>query len=115
MSETINDPKLVAACGLYCGACGKYKSGKCLGCKENEKATWCTVRTCCKGKGITTCAECAECPDPMACKKFNNFFSKIIGFVLRSDRKACICRIKEIGAEGFAKEMAEKNAQTIKR
>ena len=28
---------MVAACGLYCGACKKYRMGKCTGCHENEK------------------------------------------------------------------------------
>jgi hypothetical protein len=115
MSNAINDPNLVAACGLYCGACGKYKKGKCPGCAKNEKAAWCTVRTCCMGKGIATCAQCQECPDPKACKKFNNFFSKLIGFVLGSDRKTCIKRIREIGKEEYAREMSEKDAQTIRK
>ena len=115
MNETINDPKLVAACGLYCGACGKYKKGACPGCAKNEKAAWCTVRSCCLQKVIATCADCQEFSDPKDCKKFNNFFSKIIGFLLRSDRKACICRIREIGLEKYAAEMSEKNAQTIKK
>lgn len=115
MPETINDPKLVAACGLYCGACGKYKKGKCPGCAENEKAIWCKVRLCCKEKGIANCAGCMEHPNPKTCKCFDNFFSRLIGFVLRSDRKACICRIREVGAEKYAEEMAEKNTQTVRK
>jgi len=115
MNKAVNDPKLVAACGLYCGACGKYKKGRCPGCAKNEKAAWCGVRTCCKERGIDNCSECAEHINPKTCPKFNNFFSKVIGFVLRSNRKACIDRIREIGLEGFAREMSEKNAQTIKK
>lgn len=37
--DLIGDEKLVAACGLYCGACHKFLTGKCPGCKENEKAS----------------------------------------------------------------------------
>ena len=38
------DPKMVAACGLYCGACKKYRMGKCSGCHKNKKASWCKIR-----------------------------------------------------------------------
>jgi Helix-turn-helix. len=41
------------------------------------------------------------------CPKFNAFISKVFGFVFRSDRGACIRRIREIGVENFAKEMTE--------
>ena len=43
MKEIVADPKLVAYCGLYCGACGAYLRGRCPGCIENYKATWCKV------------------------------------------------------------------------
>jgi hypothetical protein len=49
------------------------------------------------------------------CKKYNTFFSKVIGFVLNSDRAACISRIKEIGYGPFAAEMAVNRKITIKR
>ena len=48
----------IAACGLYCGACRKYLNGKCPGCKQNEKATWCKIRQCCIEKEIHSCADC---------------------------------------------------------
>jgi hypothetical protein len=34
-SVTTN-PDLVAYCGLYCGACKAYRSGRCPGCRQNE-------------------------------------------------------------------------------
>lgn len=40
MKEIEADKNLIAACGLYCGACRKYLSAKCYGCHNNEKATW---------------------------------------------------------------------------
>ena len=52
MKEIISDPKLVAFCGLYCGACKAYLKERCPGCHDNEKATWCKVRTCCLENGI---------------------------------------------------------------
>lgn len=38
----------VAYCGLYCGACKSHRKGKCPGCRENSKATWCEIRKCCQ-------------------------------------------------------------------
>ncbi len=115
MKEIIADENLVAKCGLYCGACGKYLSGKCFGCAKNEKASWCKVRACCLANNFKTCADCTFFSDCGNCKKFNNFFSKIFQFIFRSDRRACVCRIKEIGADKFAQEMAESKLQSIKR
>ena len=115
MKAIVADPKLVAYCGLYCGACRAYREGRCRGCEGNEKATWCKVRACCKENGTASCADCATHPDPTDCRKFHSLFSRVIGFVLRSDRPACIRRIKEIGPEAYAAEMAQKGAQTIRK
>ena len=115
MNEIPIDPKLVAYCGLYCGACRSYLKGKCPGCAGNEKAGWCKIRVCCQENSYATCAACQSFTDVTDCKKFHNLMSQVIGFVLRSDRAACIDRIREIGVEAFAAEMAEKRTQTIKR
>lgn len=114
MKEIINDKNLVAYCGLYCGACGSYLKGKCPGCKENAKATWCKTRTCCIENSYLSCADCNK-TNIMECKKFNNFFSRFIGFILRSDRPACIRAIKRMGYEQFASEMAFKKLQSIRK
>lgn len=108
-------PELVACCGLYCGACRKQLKGQCPGCRDNAKATWCTVRSCCLEKGIRTCAECADFADPQACSKYNNFMARLFGFVFRSDRAACIAQIKLLGLEGHAQRMAEAGRQSIRR
>lgn len=115
MSEIKVNAELVAYCGLYCGACKSYLDEKCKGCRENSKATWCKVRSCCMEKQIKSCAECVEFNDPRACKKFNNFMSKIFGLIFRSDRAACIAQIKQLGLERHAKDMANMGTQTIKR
>jgi len=107
-------PELVARCGLYCGACRSYLNGKCKGCEQNAKASWCKVRSCCNERLIKTCAECADFPNPRDCGKYDNFLSRIVGFVLRSDRAACIAQIKQVGLEGHARIMAEKRIQTIR-
>jgi len=113
--EIVIDTNLIAACGLYCGACGKYTSGKCPGCSENMKATWCKVRTCCKDTQIKSCADCNTFPSTKECNKMNNVISKIISLVFKSDRNACISKIKEVGYDQYAQEMGEKHMQSIKR
>ncbi|MFH0725802.1 MAG: DUF3795 domain-containing protein [Pseudomonadota bacterium] len=115
MSDIKVNAELVAYCGLYCGACRSFLQGKCKGCHENSKATWCKVRSCCLEHQITSCAECAEFTDPRNCKKLNNFMAKLFALVFQSDRAACIAQIKQLGLEGHARDMAEKRTHTIKR
>jgi len=115
MAETLAKPELVAYCGLYCGACHSYTKGKCKGCHENTKATWCTVRSCCIENGFNSCAECRDHSNPNDCKKFNNFMSRLFGFVFKSDRAACIAQIKHSGIAGHTEIMAGKKIHTIKR
>lgn len=104
----------IAYCGLYCSECGSFKKGKCAGCHGNEKATWCEIRKCCRTNGYNTCADCVIML-LKECKKYNNFFAKVIGFVFRTERSKCIDRIKEIGSEVFAKEMSEMKKMSLKK
>ena len=115
MTTVQGDPALVAACGVYCGECPKYKQGKCAGCASNDKATWCKVRTCCQANGYATCAACTQFADVRECGKFNNFFARLFGFFHRSDRPANIVRIREIGVAAYADEMAAKGQMTTRR
>ncbi len=113
MKEVIMDVNLVARCGLYCGACPKYLKGSCPGCAKNEKASWCKVRSCTMENNWSTCAECSPFTNPKECGKYNNFLSRMVGFLLRSDRSRCIAMIKERGLEGYAAYMAEHGLQTL--
>lgn len=115
MKPILPDPALVAACGLYCGACGSYRKGRCPGCAGNETATWCGVRACCRKNGFATCAECRDHANPADCPTFHNFISRVIGFVLRSDRAACIRQIRKLGVAGHAQAMAGSGRQTLPR
>ena len=110
-----NNVLLIASCGLYCGACGAYKKGKCPGCAKNEKATWCGVRKCCIQKSIANCAACTEFSDKRACKTLNNSISKLIGFFVGSDRPGCIEKISELGPDKYAEYMSENGIQSIKK
>jgi len=82
-----NDPQLIAYCGLYCGACGKYQKEKCPGCKQIQ------------GKH---------------CRKFNNPISKVFAFIFGSNREKCILSIRENGAIWYAAHMAETGQQSLK-
>jgi len=115
ITDIKNDPGLIAYCGLYCPACKKYINGKCPGCKENVKATWCKIRSCNIEKGYASCADCTEYPHANDCKKFNNPISKIFALVFRSDRQASINMIKEKGYPVYATYMTINNLQVIKK
>lgn len=115
MPEIRADRQLVARCGLYCGACGSYLKGRCPGCAGNEKASWCKVRSCCAEHQYGSCADCGEHEDPLQCGRFDNFFARVIGVVLNSDRAACIAKIRELGPDGYAAFMAERRRQTLPR
>jgi hypothetical protein len=115
MRELAASADQVAACGLYCGACKAYLAERCDGCRENTKATWCRVRSCCNERSLSSCAECADFPDPRRCAKFNNFMSKLFGLILRSDRAACVAQIRRLGLEGHAHAMAQQRLHTIRR
>jgi len=115
MKPVTTDTELVAYCGLYCGACRAWRKGRCPGCHENARAGWCKVRTCCIDNHWSSCAQCTKCDDVQDCDWYNNLIARIFGWIFRSDRRACVLRIKEIGPEAFAAEMAEKEMQTIRR
>ncbi len=115
MKEVVANKELIAYCGLYCGTCKKYLAGSCPGCHDNQKASWCKVRACNMEHGYASCAECKEFTNPMECKKFNNFFSKVFALIFKSDRAACIAKIRESGMENFARYMAENGLQSIRK
>lgn len=115
MRDIVADPNLVAYCGLYCGACRRFLGGKCPGCRENEKATWCKIRACCISEGLESCAACLGYKDVRQCGKFNNLISRFFALVFRSDRPACVAGIRAIGREAYAAEMAAKGLHAIRR
>lgn len=115
MATTIGNPELVAFCGLYCGACRSYKQGNCPGCAENEKSGWCKIRACNQERGYATCADCTDFADVSACPKVNNFMARVFALIFRSDRPASIARIKDVGLEAYANEMAARGQMSFKR
>ncbi len=115
IAEVKADPKLIAACGLYCGACSKLLKGSCPGCAANEKTGWCKVRSCCKEHGYASCADCQQVRDPRQCARFDNLLARLVGLVLGTSRAGCIDRIREAGPEQFAREMADARRQSLPR
>lgn len=115
MEDIRIDPNLIARCGLYCGACGKFKKGSCPGCRENTKASWCKVRSCCNDSGYSSCADCANPRDPSDCRKFNNVIANLFGLVFNSNRNACITKIRELGPEKYAAYMAAHRLVSLPR
>lgn len=113
MNETTGNVDLLAYCGLYCGQCRAKLKGRCPGCHENARATWCKVRSCCMERHYASCADCTEASDPAACRKYNTLISKLFGLIFRSDRRACILRIRQAGPQAFCDEMAASHRQTI--
>ena len=110
------DTDLIAMCGLYCGACGSYRKGKCPGCRANVKATWCKTRTCGLGNKYSSCAECGDFKDPgLECRYLHNPISTVFSFVFNSNRPACLRRIRQVGRESYAREMAAQGKQSLPR
>ena len=107
--------KLISFCGLYCAECPKYKKGKCTGCLEYNKATWCKIRTCCLEKNIKSCADCDEYSNIKECKKFNTFIGKLMERVFNSDRVAALEMIRDNSYDHFVSFMSDNNLVTLPR
>jgi len=112
--EITSNKELVAYCGLYCGACGFYLKGRCPGCPY-MKGSSCKIRICCLEQGYSSCADCREYEDTRECKKYKKIIAKIICFIFRLDRQACIRQIRKLGIQGYADTMAAQKKKVIKK
>ena len=110
----LKDPSLVAYCGLYCGTCKRLQSGKCSGCKENSKASWCKIRKCNMENGFANCSECTITALE-ECKDLNNAIGKIYAYLFKTDRLASLQYIKENGAENYVEKMVDLGQMALKR
>ena len=108
------DENLIAYCGLYCGACPSFTSGKCDGCRSNSaksaiKFKKCPVKPCCVENEFFTCADCTEFASVKECKKYNPLFLKIASRLEGSDRSKALNMIKEKGRAEFLVFMVSNN------
>jgi hypothetical protein len=109
MVMIVQEPEgvIVACCGLVCSECGMHRKGKCEGCHgERPMFKNCPVKPCVAAKGCATCAGCADFKNLKACRKLNNFISKIFGLIFRTRRIDNLLRIRAIGMDGFRCERA---------
>jgi hypothetical protein len=65
--------------------------------------------------GYMSCADCKEFANPIDCRKFNNFVSKMFAFVFRSDRPASITLIKKEGYDGYAKYCRDNKLMVVRK
>jgi hypothetical protein len=108
------DENLIAYCGLYCGACPSFISGKCDGCRTNSAKSAvvykaCKVKPCCVENEFFSCADCTICTSTKECKKYNPLLLKIASWVESSDRSKAVEMIKTNGRAEFVAFMTEKN------
>jgi len=113
------DENLIAHCGLYCGACPSFISGKCDGCRGNSAKSAvvykkCKVKPCCAENGFFTCADCTIYASTKECKKYNPLLLKVTSWVESSDRSKAIEMIKAKGRTEFLAFMRGKNWVVIK-
>ena len=107
MIEAMSNPPAeehIAACGLFCTNCDKFKAGKCPGCQIAPGYRRSAVRMCCVEKGITTCAECDELPSPASyrnCKNLNSLIARAFALVYRSDRPAALALLRDEGKTAY--------------
>jgi hypothetical protein len=111
--QTAANEQLIAYCGLYCGACPAFTSGKCDGCRGNSAKSAvvykaCRVKPCCVENGFFTCADCTIYASVKECKKYNPLLLKIASWVESSDRSKAIEMIKTKGRAEFAAFMEDK-------
>lgn len=108
------DENLITYCGLYCGACPSFTSGKCDGCRSNSAKSAvrykkCPVKPCCAENVFFTCADCTKHVSVKECKKYNPLLLKIVSRLEGSDRSKAIQMIKEKGRDEFFAFMESKN------
>lgn len=61
MHETRSVPRLVGACGFYCGSCPTYLRGDCPGCRDTVDNP-CFTYVCATRRGVDFCGACSAFP-----------------------------------------------------
>ena len=77
-------------CGVDCGACPDFSSGKCPGCRKSQ---WppedpCPPVGCCREKNISCCGDCRDFP----CRMMAEFYAE------SDSHRAALARMKDLAA-----------------
>ena len=77
-------------CGVDCGACPDFSSGKCPGCRKSQ---WppedpCPPVGCCREKNISCCGDCRDFP----CRMMADFYAE------SDSHRAALARMKDLAA-----------------
>ena len=117
--QIVATENLISHCGLYCGACPTYTSGKCEACRGNSPKCAvgvknCQVKQCCAENGFFTCADCTKFATTDDCKKYNPMYIKFGEWISGTRRGKGIEMIREKGRTEFLTYMTDKNWITIK-
>jgi len=113
VAQAISNPPVnehIAACGLFCSNCRKFKIGRCQGCQIAPGFARCSIRKCCIEKGITICAECEEYLSPksyLECKKINNLITKVFALIFKSNRPAALALLRDEGRTAYLQAKRE--------
>ncbi len=117
--QVITDEQLISYCGFYCGACPKYLSGQCRGCRGDSSECSvgyrkCQVKPCCVEHHYFTCADCKEYETTRNCRKYNPLSVRLGEFISSTSRQKAIEMIKEKGTAAFVSYMSDRSWVTIK-
>ena len=113
-AQAVKDVNLIAFCGLYCGSCVSFLKGKCPGSTENNKATWCKIRTCNVDSQLSNCAH-YQTTHPTECKELNYTIGQIFKLPYKTDRLASLQYITDKGEMAYTDKMYELNPVVIKK
>ena len=97
----LNDPNLLAPCGLYCGECLAFQDKRCKGCISRKGlclkySKICKIFDCCiNEKKSRFCNECGEFP----CENFKFFKDEEYDWFSEVVKR--LKEIKEIGIKNF--------------
>lgn len=115
MKDIVVDANWVSACGMYCGACPKWRRGECPGCRGNKSAIYCRVRRCVRRRGIRSCADCDTYTDLRRCTKVNGLLFRTVNRLVDVGRIECLERIRALGHAEYAATMAREGRQNLPR
>jgi len=65
----MNEELKIGVCGIVCGKCPEYTTGRCAGCGPQTPIEACPLPHCAPKKGVSLCFDCPEFPCPLSYEK----------------------------------------------